>query len=39
MQDPTRDDIARSYDQAKATYAAWGVDTEAALTALTSVPL
>jgi L-rhamnose isomerase len=39
MQDPTKDEIARSYDQAKKSYSAWGVDTDKALSTLSSVPL
>jgi L-rhamnose isomerase len=39
MQDPDRDTIARSFEQAKTSYAAWGVDAEKALGTLASIPL
>ena len=39
MQDPDRDSIARSFDDAKKTYAAWGVDVDRALSTLASIPL
>jgi L-rhamnose isomerase len=39
MQDPRSQDTAGSYEAARKTYAAWGVDTEKALSALASIPL
>ncbi|MGA2641030.1 MAG: L-rhamnose isomerase [Spirochaetia bacterium] len=39
MQDPDRDAVARRFDEAKTTYAAWGVDVDKALSSLASIPL
>jgi L-rhamnose isomerase len=39
MMEPDRDSIARSFDDAKRTYAAWGVDADRALLTLASIPL
>jgi L-rhamnose isomerase len=39
MQDPDKDSIARSFDDAKTTYSAWGVDVERALSTLATIPL
>jgi L-rhamnose isomerase len=39
MQKLTNDMISRSYDDAKKTYGAWGIDTDAALAALAKIPL
>ncbi len=39
MQDPRSQDTARSYESARKVYAAWGVDTEKALSALAALPL
>ncbi|MGO9307870.1 MAG: L-rhamnose isomerase [Spirochaetia bacterium] len=39
MQEPDRDSIARSFDEAKTRYAAWGVDADKALSTLASIPL
>jgi len=39
MKDPDRDSIARSFYDAKKTYAAWGVDVDRALSVLASIPL
>jgi L-rhamnose isomerase len=39
MQDPRSQDVRRSYEVARKIYAAWGVDTEKALAALSAIPL
>ncbi len=39
MQDPRSHEVARSYEAARKVYAAWGVDTDAALAALSAIPL
>jgi L-rhamnose isomerase len=39
MKDLDKDAIARGYDDAKKTYAAWGVDADKALATLSSIPL
>jgi L-rhamnose isomerase len=39
MMDSDRDSIARSYEDAKRTYAAWGVDVDRALATLASIPI
>jgi len=39
MQDPRSQDVARSYETARKVYAAWGVDTDKALAALSAIPL
>jgi len=39
MQDPRSQDVERSYEAARKVYAAWGVDTDKALAALSAIPL
>jgi L-rhamnose isomerase len=39
VKETTPDVVARAYEAARAAYAAWGVDTEAAMKALSAVPL
>ncbi len=39
MQQPSADTIARSFENAKAAYALWGIDVEKALSTLASIPL